>query len=98
MCGPPECTLATGLIEYPSTDIDDLARLLEDRYELVWRDDALLGMLPPDQRFDARDLTAVKIDDRLVLEEELLLLDRGTQFRSQLEVPQGSRPHFGNKG
>ena len=45
-------------------------------------------MLPPDERLDARELAARQVVDRLVIEDELLVLRRPQQVRPQLEALQ----------
>ena len=52
-------------------------------------------MLPADQRLEAGDLAAGEGDDRLVVEGELLALDRLAQLLLDLEPEQGAGPHLG---
>ena len=52
--------LAAGLAQHPAPDRDDQARLLGERDELVRADQAALGVLPAQQRLDARDAPSAR--------------------------------------
>ena len=45
--GVPRGGLAARFLENPAANVDDLAGLFEQRYELVGNDDASLGVVPP---------------------------------------------------
>ena len=51
-------------------------------------------MLPPHERFDTGDRASLEDDDRLVVEHELLLLDRAAQIGLQLDPLQRHRVHL----
>ena len=51
-----------------------------ERQELQWRDDAELGMGPTQQAFDGDDLAASQIELWLVVQHELVFVDRCLQF------------------
>ena len=63
------------LRQHPFAEPHDQARLLGERDELDGRELACRRMLPADERLVARDLVAVEVDDRLVVEPELLARD-----------------------
>ena len=76
----PTRQLRTRLVENPAADVDDLAAVLEHRDEPVRRHQALGGVVPADQGFDAVDAEVGQVDDGLVEECELA----GGQARVEL--------------
>ena len=58
----------------PADGIDEPG-FLEQRDEVVRLHDAAGRMVPAHQRFDTRDLAVAQVEDRLVLEEELVAFD-----------------------
>ena len=73
--------LAAGLHEHPLAQRHDQARLLGHRDEIDRRDEAALGMLPADQRFDFDDalFVVVQREDGLVEHPKLAPLERPVQ-------------------
>ena len=54
----------------------DQGRALDVREELGRRQEATLGMPAPHERLDGRDRPAADVDDRLVVDDDLVLLQR----------------------
>ena len=75
----PHCALPAGLVDDPFRDRGDHAGALGQRDELVGHDQAALAVAPPDQRLDADHVVGREVDQRLVVEHELLALDRPPQ-------------------
>ena len=69
------------LLEHPSADRDDQAGLLGDRDELGRADQTAIGVLPAQQRFDAHHRPGREVDDRLVVDGELVALEGAVQRR-----------------
>ncbi len=63
-------------------DRQDQPGFLRQRDELVRPDQPAPGMFPSDQGFDRLDVTGCP-DLRLVMEQELVVIDRLTQFLLQ---------------
>ena len=57
--------------------------LLGEDDELGGRDQAPLGMLPADERLEALDAAVRDVDDRLVVDDQLVVLDRPLQLADQ---------------
>src|ERR1035437_8192500 len=76
----PHTPLRAGMLEYPSSQFDDLACLLSHRDELSWHDQTTGGMPPPDQCLGPDNLPRVDQDDRLVVHLELPALHRCGQL------------------
>jgi hypothetical protein len=68
--------LLAGLLEHPAAEGDDQPGLLGQGDELGWEDLPACWVLPAHQRLQGGDSAAVKLHDRLVLDGELVLLDR----------------------
>ena len=75
MLGPSDRFLAR-LAQNPGADRHDQAGIFCKRDELARADKAVLLALPADQRLEADDLLADRIDNRLEVEQQLVLLDR----------------------
>src|ERR671935_96674 len=54
-----------------------------------------LWVLEPDQGLQAHDLLAGEVDDRLVVEQQVAVLDRALQLGLELEALGGLRSHTG---
>ena len=80
--------------EHPASDRDDQPRLLGERDELERLHDAAVRVDPADQRFDARDLARIQLDHRLVVQDELVVLERALQVGLQLQAPQRGVVHL----
>jgi hypothetical protein len=64
----------------PEVELDDEARVLGDVDEGVGRQQAVTdGIERPDERLDADDPAVLEADDRLVLQRQAILLERGAQ-------------------
>src|SRR5690606_28049567 len=73
-------------IEYEPRDRHDGARALRDRDELARRHEPPGLRAPADERLDARHAAGCYFDLRLVVDLELVVLNRGFELR--LETPQ----------
>ena len=75
--------LAARLAHDELADRDHQAGLLGDRDELRRRDQAALGVVPPDERLHRDDVAVGQADDRLVVEDELAALDRAAHVDAE---------------
>ena len=91
----PAERLAAGRLLHPAADRLDQAAVLGDRDELAGVEQAALGVVPAHQRLDADDLAAAQSDHRLVVQFELLALERVAQLALGLEPAHRARPHLG---
>ena len=82
----PLRALATRGLEHRGTDGHDQPVVLGDREELGWCQDAVLGVLPAQQRLEPGDLTRVEADDRLVVDAEFTEVDGLAHRRAQRGV------------
>src|ERR1035438_535337 len=75
----PVAELVACLFEDPCSDRDDQAALFGHRYEPIGRNQALVGMLPSDESFDAHRGDTVYLHHRLVMKHELTALESPVQ-------------------
>ena len=87
--------LAAGALLDPAADRLDQAAVLGDRDELGRVEQAALGVLPAHQRLEAADLAGAKVDHRLVVERQLVALERVPQLALDLEPAHRAGPHLG---
>ncbi len=73
--------LPGGLLEHPAPDRHDQAGLLGQRDEVERRHQAALGVAPPEQRLEADDLLRRDVDDRLVVQLQLLGVEGPGELR-----------------
>ena len=71
----------------------DQAGFLHDRHEFAQRHQAARRMLPAQQRLGADDAPARQIDDRLVVQHELLAFQRAPQLRLHRQALGHARRH-----
>ena len=81
--------------EHPRTDRHDEAGLLGEGDEVERHDESPGRMVPADQGLEPIDLPARQMDHRLVVEDELLVVDGSLQVRLQLQPPQRRVVHLG---
>jgi hypothetical protein len=77
----PPAHLQARLAQHPVTDRHDEAGFLGDGKELLRRQDAVDGMVPAQQRFEAGHRGAGERDDWLIKQLQLLAVDRMAQVR-----------------
>src|SRR5690554_2829234 len=75
-CRLPACDLVTGFIEYPAADMVDQHGLLGQRDKLGRRDQSPLRIFPAYKGLNPGDFTTFKRPLRLVVQPELIGLDR----------------------
>ena len=80
---------------HPAADRLDQPAVLGDRDELAGVEQAALGVVPAHQRLDAGDLAGAEAIDRLVVQLELVALERVAQLALGLEAAHGAGPHLG---
>ena len=88
-CSPASChcaDVAHGLKKDPFPDVDDGAGLLEQRNENRRLHDALLRVLPAQQRFEALDLAALDVDLRLIVQQKLFAIEGPGEPRFQRQA------------
>src|SRR5215510_15208219 len=81
----PALHLNAGFKEHPLADVNDGTCFLGHRYEPIRSDRAALGMLPPNQRLKTDKPASLEFDDRLILDEKLVSIDRATQVCLELQ-------------
>src|SRR3954471_7545244 len=91
---PLRC-VGAGFAQDPFAERNDQSALLRQRYELVRGNETALGMAPADQRFDAASIERVGIDDRLVMQLELITRDRPAHVILELAALARRRLHSG---
>ena len=87
----PGAHFAAGPPHHPTAQLDDLAAFLGNLDEAIGHQHAQFRVLPAHQRLDAQQTPAAKIDDRLILYEELLVSDRARDVGHQ---PHALLQHF----
>src|SRR5678809_1268448 len=70
---PDEGGPAAGLAQHPFAELEDHAALLGELDEIARLDQAALGVLPPRERLVSGDEPGFRIDDRLVIDAQLVL-------------------------
>ena len=78
--------LAAGLRQRPFAERQDQAAVFRHRDEHRRRHHALDRMAPARQRLEAGDDVALQVDDRLVVQLELVALDRLAQIHLDLRA------------
>ena len=73
---PPIRRLPAGFMQHPTTDRDDQAGVIRDRDEFRRRYDAAFGMVPANERLDADYRAGRQGHSRLVVQKELVPLQR----------------------
>ena len=67
------------LVEHPLAEPEHHGRALRGGEEVLGQEQAALGMIPAQERLEADDARAVRLDDRLVMELQLSPVDRGIE-------------------
>src|SRR6185312_12277916 len=75
----PVFELTRRFAQCPSAHCNDHARSLEQRNEIAGRHKASFGIVPTDQRLEPDNPPRSELDLRLVIEDELLGLDRSLE-------------------
>ena len=73
-----------GLAQGLAADGHDEPVLLGQRHELQRRDESPFGMLPADERLGGHDAAGIDVDDRLIVQHELVVGDAPFQICFQL--------------
>ena len=82
----PDARLAAGVIDDPLADAANQAEALGNRNEHCWRHHAASRVLPAQQRLSRGDLACRGVDFRLVVELELLALEREAKVTQEVEA------------
>ena len=88
----PRHVLQASLPEYPTTDRNDQAGFFRKRNEFARRQHGSILMAPAQQRLDAGDLAGDQIDLGLIVQQELVALQRVTEVRLHREPLDGLGP------
>ena len=91
----PHAGVAARLGEHLAADVDDEAVLLGDRDEVVRGHEPAGRVLPAHERLERHDAVLGERDDRLVLHDELVVLQRAAQVGLELEPGDRRRVHLG---
>src|SRR3990172_2389860 len=91
----PRRRLAAGPIEDPAADVEDQVRTLGHADEFARPDHPALRVDPADERFDAGHPTARHVDDRLVVEDELVRRDGALEGLGERMPLLDGRRHLG---
>ena len=81
----PQSNLAAGFSDRPLSEGHDQPALLGQRDELHGRDQAAARVLPADECLDAGKPARLEVDRRLVVEDELRLLEGRSELRLHLD-------------
>ena len=84
----PAASIAGCLLKHPASKLHDQAALLGDADEAGRVQHPPLRMIPSHQRLDTVDGTALEHDDRLVVHDELFLVECGLQVVLELHSVQ----------
>src|SRR5215207_2750271 len=84
----PACRLATGLAQDPLPELDDQPGFFQKRDELRGPDKPTFRVPPADECLQCHHPAGAGLDNRLVMNLELLASERRSQF--QLQAPTGS--------
>ena len=87
--------LAQRAVEHPAGQVGDQAGALGQRHELAGREQAARRVLPAHERLDADHRAGAQRDLRLVVQDELVLVDRAAQLGEQRERARASRGRGG---
>src|SRR5581483_5953646 len=91
----PSAALAAGLLKHPLPYAHDEPGFLRDWNKPVGRDHAQLGMLPSQKRLGADYSLALQVKLRLIVENQLLPLQRAAEIVLQFQTVARLRAHFG---
>ena len=80
---PPAQRLRGGAAKHPVADLDDEPGLLGDRDEFARRHVAEFGMAPARQRLGLDDAAGADLDDRLIVELDLVVGERSVQIADE---------------
>ena len=76
----------TGGLQHPAANVYDQAGLLQNGYEVHWRNVAEFRVVPAQQSFDSANFSRMHVDTRLVTQAEFVALERVTQLVLHLQV------------
>src|SRR5258705_9843746 len=94
MCRPL-CRVGASFAQDPLAKRNDQPAFLRQRDELVRGYEPALGMTPANQCFDAASVELARIDDRLVVQLELIACDRPAHVVLELAALARRRLHGG---
>ena len=87
----PRCDLTAGGGEHPVVEVLDEAARLGLGDERAGGQHAAVGVRPAHERFETDDDAALEVDDRLVVQRECVVVDRGGEARSSGGTPRVQR-------
>src|SRR4029077_793030 len=90
----PHHCLATALVENPSADRLNEPHPFGGGDEALGSDDALVGVVPANQRLEARRSARGELDDRLVAQAQLPSPERPTKVALELDAIQELDVHL----
>ena len=79
--GAPGAEFPAGLAQHPAPELDDLPAFLRHLDEARGHQHARLRMPPANQGLDPEEAARAEVDDRLILDEELLVGERPADVR-----------------
>ena len=92
--GGPVARFDTGAAQHPFADRDDEADLFGQGHEFGGHHEAARRMAPPQQRLETADAVEFQIVDRLIIDLELVVLERVAQIELQQPARLQARVHF----
>ena len=91
----PHSKIAAGFANHPMIDEGHEPGIFGGREKLLWRDEALLGMLPAQQSFKGDDLARMNLEDGLVEHSELAAFEGGAQVGLEFKASDSALMHRG---
>ena len=95
---PPLGALSQRGVEDPAGELRDRAGPLGERHELVGLQQPVLGVLPAHERLGAGDVVPLERHLRLVVQDELVALDRAPQLAEEAQPGRRVRVALGRVG
>ena len=89
----PRAVVGADAVQHPIAELQDEIRFLGERHEVRRKHEAALGQVPAQQRFDAFDAPRRDAVLRLVVQAQLVALERAAQLALQHQPLDGLRIH-----
>ncbi len=90
----PLAVVGECLADRPCADVNDHPGFLEQGNESARRDKPEIGALPAHQSFDSENASGLDVDLRLIMEDELVFLQRIAQLVLEGKPPRNALGHL----